>query len=86
MPPKREPSPPQETDPATVALTTLITEQLVVVLPGINTRIRNSDEFARSFPQISARKKESEEGNDTWNKDKAHMIHESKSTDRTRCV
>ncbi|KAD4981837.1 hypothetical protein E3N88_18508 [Mikania micrantha] len=51
-----------ETDPAVEALATLITEQLVAVLPGIITRIRNSEEFARNFPLLAAEKKEPEGG------------------------
>ncbi|KAD4585735.1 hypothetical protein E3N88_23336 [Mikania micrantha] len=65
MSPKRQPSPSlpsQETDSAVEALATLITEQLVAVLPEIITWIRNSEEFARNFSLLSAEKKEPEEG------------------------
>ncbi|KAD7116949.1 hypothetical protein E3N88_04217 [Mikania micrantha] len=65
MSPRRQPSPPlppQETDPAVEVLATLITEQLVAILPGIITRIRNSEEFTRNFPLLAAEKKEPEEG------------------------
>ncbi|KAD7477037.1 hypothetical protein E3N88_00173 [Mikania micrantha] len=49
-------------DPAVDALATLITEELMAVLPGIITRIRNSEEFAKIFPLLSTEQKESEKG------------------------
>ncbi|KAD4177969.1 hypothetical protein E3N88_26560 [Mikania micrantha] len=58
---KPDPTPPAR-DPAVDALATLIIEELMVVLPGIITRIRNSEEFARNFPLLAAEKKEPEGG------------------------
>ncbi|KAD4981944.1 hypothetical protein E3N88_18615 [Mikania micrantha] len=66
-----------ETDPAVEALATLITEQLVTILPGIITRIRNSEEFARSFPLLAAEKKEPE-GGETSRKRKRGCSKESR--------
>ncbi|KAD7117068.1 hypothetical protein E3N88_04336 [Mikania micrantha] len=75
MSPRRQPSPPlpsQETDPAVEALATLITEQLVAILPGIITQIRNSEEFAKIFPLLSTEQKKSETGESSKKRKRCH--------------
>ncbi|KAD7116646.1 hypothetical protein E3N88_03914 [Mikania micrantha] len=66
-------------DPAVDALATLITEELMAVLPRIITRIRNSEEFVRNFSQISTEKKEPEKG-ETSKKPKRRSAKRRKRT------
>ncbi|KAD4385789.1 hypothetical protein E3N88_25958 [Mikania micrantha] len=67
----------RQVEPVTAALATLITEQLVAIIPVIINRIRSSEEYARGFPPVTTKGIEHAKG-DTSKKHKNHSTKKQK--------